>query len=45
MPFVTGVGPPLRRPRHQMLFCLAVAEAVEPQFFDEEGVKPGSEGV
>jgi hypothetical protein len=28
-----------------MVFCLAVAEAVKPEFFDKEGVKPNSEGV
>ena len=45
MALVIGVGPFRRRLWPRMPVRLAVAEAVEPELFDKEGVRPGSEGV
>jgi hypothetical protein len=40
MALVIGVGPLRRSPRPRMSVRLAVAEAVWPEFFDKEGVRP-----
>jgi len=45
MAVIIGVDPLRRSPWPCLVFCLAVAEAVEPEFFDKEEVRPGSEGV
>ena len=43
--FIISVDPLHQLPWPCMVFCLAVAEAVQPEFFDKEGVQPESEGV